>query len=220
MVKKPVKRRAPAQKRSEFTVNAILQAAGDLLVEAGYAKMTTNAVAERAGVSIGTLYQYFSNKDALVAALRQDHEDRVQKALRSAATDNSFERCDQMMVQMIRANVHVHLINPRLHRVLLIDTPTAVDASKHAVCRFNADANEVFQITERRCQAFLPELDVETQVRPMLVGIWRMAETLTHTLVVDCPTPMEAPELEKVIMTSCSAYAETIVPQKYQDGLI
>ena len=69
--------REPQQKRAFETVQAILQAAGQLLVEQGFAKTTTNAIAARAGVSIGSLYQYFRNKDEVYVALRHQHFERI-----------------------------------------------------------------------------------------------------------------------------------------------
>jgi AcrR family transcriptional regulator len=63
------KRRTPRQTRSAETVASIVEAAAQILEKGGLAAFTTNAVAERAGVSIGTLYQYFADKNALVMAL-------------------------------------------------------------------------------------------------------------------------------------------------------
>lgn len=62
-------RRIPRQSRAAETVTAILEGAAQILETGGLAAFTTNAVAERAGVSIGTLYQYFTNKDAVLLAL-------------------------------------------------------------------------------------------------------------------------------------------------------
>lgn len=62
-------RKQPRQARAQATVDAIVEATGQVLVSTGYGGLTTNHVAERAGVSIGTLYQYFRNKDALIGAL-------------------------------------------------------------------------------------------------------------------------------------------------------
>lgn len=59
-------RRRPAQSRSQFTVAAILQATLALIAEGGEEALTTNRIAERAGVSIGTLYQYFPTREAIV----------------------------------------------------------------------------------------------------------------------------------------------------------
>jgi AcrR family transcriptional regulator len=72
-------RRDPAQERSRKTVDAIVEAAGRLLVEHGRLGVTTNAVAERAGVSIGSLYQYFPNKEAIFAALQERHRAELQR---------------------------------------------------------------------------------------------------------------------------------------------
>lgn len=70
------KRKAPRQSRSQVTVDALLQATAQLLEEAGYARLTTNHVARRAGVSIGSLYQYFPSKEALCHALAERHFER------------------------------------------------------------------------------------------------------------------------------------------------
>lgn len=64
-------RKRPRQARAQATVEAILEATAQLLSEVGYAKTTTNRIAERAGVSIGSLYEYFPNKDALLVALME-----------------------------------------------------------------------------------------------------------------------------------------------------
>jgi AcrR family transcriptional regulator len=66
-----IKRRKPSQARAEETVSAILEAAAQILEKGGLPAFTTNAVAERAGVSIGTLYQYFANKQALLRAIAE-----------------------------------------------------------------------------------------------------------------------------------------------------
>lgn len=64
-------RRTPRQSRSEATVEAILEATFQLLEQGGVEALTTNHIAERAGVSVGTLYQYFEGKQAILAALAQ-----------------------------------------------------------------------------------------------------------------------------------------------------
>src|SRR5258708_9263850 len=64
-----IKRRIPRQARAGETVSLILEATAQILEAGGLTAFTTNAVAERAGVSIGTLYQYFADKNAILLAL-------------------------------------------------------------------------------------------------------------------------------------------------------
>src|SRR3569833_2023390 len=69
-------RKQPRQVRAELTRQRILTAAAHVFAEHGYAAGTTNRIAERARISIGSLYQYFPNKDAILAALLARHLDR------------------------------------------------------------------------------------------------------------------------------------------------
>src|ERR1700727_158166 len=66
-------RKAAKQARAQATVDAIVEAAAQVFESLGYAAATTNRIAERAGVSIGSLYQYFPNKDAILVALARRH---------------------------------------------------------------------------------------------------------------------------------------------------
>jgi AcrR family transcriptional regulator len=94
-------RKQPLQDRARITVEAIVEAAAQLISAHGLEGFNTNSVAERAGVSIGSLYQYFSNKDAIMAALiRRTQEERA-IALGSAlaGTHNSLP-------DLVRAVVH------------------------------------------------------------------------------------------------------------------
>ena len=68
-------RRRPRQARAQATVDAIIQATARVLIEDGYDRASTNRIAQAAGVSIGSLYQYFPSKEALVAALVEEHFD-------------------------------------------------------------------------------------------------------------------------------------------------
>src|SRR5262245_6181185 len=83
-----IRRRVARQRRATDTVAAILEAATQVLDAGGLAAFTTNAVAERAGVSIGTLYQYFANKDAVLVALaRQEMQSGLARIARALQGD-------------------------------------------------------------------------------------------------------------------------------------
>ena len=118
-------RKRPRQARSKMTVDAILQATRELLIKFGYAKLSTNKVAERAGVSIGSLYQYFPNKDAIVLELVEQVGNRRVEAL--------FVELERLQIadlgiregcrQLLRVTMAVHAVDPQLNRVLAEEVP-------------------------------------------------------------------------------------------------
>jgi AcrR family transcriptional regulator len=71
-------RKTPVQARATVTVEAICEATVQVLLTHGADRLTTTRVADRAGVSVGTLYQYYPNKQALLFAVMEDHMDRVE----------------------------------------------------------------------------------------------------------------------------------------------
>jgi AcrR family transcriptional regulator len=87
----PSARRRPRQQRSRAIVDSILEAGRRLLAESGESALTTNRIAERAGVSVGSLYRYFPNKEAVVAAICDDHTGQDVEEVR-AAMDTPEER--------------------------------------------------------------------------------------------------------------------------------
>jgi AcrR family transcriptional regulator len=77
-------RKTPSQARSAFTVEMIFDATIQVLLDVGIGRLTTTRVADRAGVSVGTLYQYFPNKDSLLAAVLQRHLSAVAASVDAA----------------------------------------------------------------------------------------------------------------------------------------
>src|ERR1700693_2443208 len=77
-------RKLASQERSRATVDALLEATTRILIKEGYDKASTNRIAEVAGVSIGSLYQYFPSKEALVAAVVARHMQQVSQVTRNA----------------------------------------------------------------------------------------------------------------------------------------
>lgn len=117
-------RKLPQQARSEATVEAILQAAAQVFERHGYAAGTTNRIAERAGVSIGSLYQYFPSKDAILLALARRHIAEGTTLLRPQL-DRLWAGCplDDVLGEVVEAMVALHASAPQLHRVLFEETP-------------------------------------------------------------------------------------------------
>ncbi|HLL22785.1 MAG TPA: TetR/AcrR family transcriptional regulator [Kofleriaceae bacterium] len=120
---KTTPRKRPRQERSKVTVDTILAATARVLVKKGFDGLTTNAVAEAAGVSIGSLYQYFPSKEALVAALIEQHIDEMNAAILHELTRVAQLPMAQAVRAVIELTIRAHSIEPELHRVLTEQVP-------------------------------------------------------------------------------------------------
>jgi AcrR family transcriptional regulator len=144
-------RKEPRQARSRATTDAVLDAAAHILGERGWAGLTTNAVAEVAGVSIGSLYQYFPNKLALIEAVRRRHFDDVLAVLRAAADEKTSRQ--RRIAALVDGMITIHSRHPAAHRVLLEESPRGADSRETydvfaAACRKGYEA--LFRINSRR----------------------------------------------------------------------
>ena len=98
-------RKTPQQARSTASVEAILEATVQVLLQEGKLKLTTTRVAQRAGVSVGTLYQYFPNKASLLQALLKEHLDQVADAVEKACVLAEGKSLSEMADAIISAFV-------------------------------------------------------------------------------------------------------------------
>src|SRR5580698_4290849 len=120
-------RKQPQQARSEATIEAVLQAAAHILGQRGWRGLTTNAVADAAGVSVGSLYQYFPNKLALVEAVRQRHFGRVLDVMRVAESEGAG--AEAVLGKLVDGLIAAHGDEPELHRILLEEVPRAAGSA-------------------------------------------------------------------------------------------
>ncbi len=183
-------RRRPVQRRSTATVEAIVEAAAQVFERHGYAAGTTNRIADRAGVSIGTLYQYFPNKDAILVALIERHLDEGIAMLTPVFTD-LLEHPPPVragLERLLDALLALHRHQPRLHRVLFEEAPRPAPLRRR-LDRATDDA--VAALT--RYLAARPEVTADD---PHLAAtlVAQVMEATTHGLVIHprAETPPEA----------------------------
>lgn len=116
-------RKQPKQLRGEVTRQRILTAAAQVFAEYGYAAGTTNRIAERAHVSIGSLYQYYPNKDAILVELVAQHLDAGETALRGLQERGLPDTIGGAMRALVRIVIENHLDDPQLLRVMIEKAP-------------------------------------------------------------------------------------------------
>jgi AcrR family transcriptional regulator len=114
-----VKRRIPRQARASETVVLVLEAAAQILEQGGLAAFTTNAVAQRAGVSIGTLYQYFADKNAVLLALAQQEMKRALGDVAQALQGGGDGTMEGRVRAMVRAMVHAFRGRARARKAVM-----------------------------------------------------------------------------------------------------
>jgi AcrR family transcriptional regulator len=134
-------RKLPVQQRSKVTVNDILLAAAQVFETHGYAAGTTNRIAERAGVSIGTLYQYFPSKEAIAVALLEQHIADTDRRLHEWVGHMVVEQhgLQEALHDYVTGMLETHYGQPRLQHILLEETPlpdrvhqAVLEAERHA----------------------------------------------------------------------------------------
>lgn len=174
-------RRRPQQLRSQRTVDAVLAAVARVLKREGVAGVTTNRIAEVAGVSIGSVYQYFPDKHAIFRALRDRHVEQMVRMVESKLVAHAGSDLEQLMRGLIDAMIEAHALDPALYDLLLSQAPRRADADFERRLRgalrlaITAHAHEF----ERP-----PELD------RVLFVLRQLVEALAHGVVLERPASL------------------------------
>ncbi len=169
------------QKRSRLTVDAILEATARILTKEGYDRASTNRLAAAAGVSIGSLYQYFPSKEAVVAAVIDRHTQELSQVVLNALLKVSGRPLEVGIRELVAAAIDAHRVDPDLHRVLAEQVPRigrlenvdAVERSGSALIRGYLEAH--------RSEIGLVDLDLAAFLVSTTV------EALTHSAVLHRP---------------------------------
>jgi AcrR family transcriptional regulator len=187
MARKPsLKPRKPAsQTRSRLTVDSLVEATARILVKEGYERASTNRIAQAAGVSVGSLYQYFPGKEALVAAVVDRHMREVMDLMRESLAKVAMQPMDAAVRELVAAMLDAHRIDPKLHRVLAEQVPRmggtgnveAIDREVHALVRGYLEA--------RKDELRVPDPDIAAFICVSTV------EALTHAAVIRNPAFLE-----------------------------
>lgn len=128
--KKPPRKR-PQQARAQSTVHAILEATVQVLEREGPDAATTTRIAEVAGVSVGTVYQYFSHRDAIYDALQEREFERAIALMQSVLSDNNLAKSPRETVSAcVQGMLKLTAGSPGMHRVLAMETLRATKADR------------------------------------------------------------------------------------------
>jgi AcrR family transcriptional regulator len=194
-------RKSPRQDRAKMTVDAIIEATTQLLLDEGYDRFTTARAAERAGVSIGSLYQYFPNKAALAAAVIDrccaDYMAALERAL-VGRPRITLEECIRAIVDVILVS---HQLAPDLHRIVIDLAPRIGVAEKtEQVSRKMAEGIE--SVLRVHSGEIAPEVDLAvaaTIIETLLVA-------LAHRAALTDPAPERADAIASEVTAMVTRY--------------
>jgi AcrR family transcriptional regulator len=194
-------RKLPVQARSAASVDAILEATIQVLLSVGKERLTTTRVALRAGVSVGTLYQYFPNKSALLQAVLKRHLDSVIEAVERVCLQQRGNPLRQMTTAVVLAYLEAKLKRAKTS-VALYAVSADVDGAK-IVERTGARSNKAIAAmlaTAREPLSKDPQL-VASMIQIAMVGVSR------RLLELGAPEKQLAPVRDELIFFVC-AYVE------------
>ena len=186
-------RKSAIQERSRATVDALVEATARILVREGFDKASTNHIAEKAGVSVGSLYQYFPSKEALVAAVIERHQRELMQTARAELAEIFAEPMDEAVRKIVAVAVKAHRLDPKLHRVLAEQIPRVGALEKAET--FNRENYALFKtyLESRRNEIGVEDLDLAAFICVTAI------EALTHNAVLHYSKMLSDESMEALI---------------------
>jgi AcrR family transcriptional regulator len=167
-------RKSPSQDRARATVTAILDATARILAEDGFTAVNTNRVAEVAGVSVGSLYQYFPNKAALVGAVAVRHTETMAAIVAAGVHAAADDDPPGLVKTLIRATMAAHAEHPKLRRAIIEELPRIGRPARIAELKQDIHRSVVALLTARRSRIKVKDIPMAAFV------IVNTVEHLTH----------------------------------------
>jgi AcrR family transcriptional regulator len=193
-------RKGPRQRRSQATVDAILEAAARLFASGGLARVTTNQIAELAGVSVGSLYQYFPSKEAILGELIDRHAEQTMARLSGVLAAFAEGPIPDALREIVAILLEADTIDRNLHRVFLDELPTAGRTAQRQeeIRRVTVVVRELLAL--RRAELRVGDLDLAAFV------VVQALEAVTNAAVLEYPDRLRDPALIDEIAALAGRY--------------
>jgi AcrR family transcriptional regulator len=197
-------RKIPVQARAAVTVEAIFEATIQVLLSHGTERLTTTRVAQRAGVSVGTLYQYFPNKRSLLFAVLEDHLDKVAAAVELACERARGKRLSEMVQHVVEKFVDAKMqrtdISTALYRV-------SAEVGGPALVKRTAERS-------RRALEAMLKTAPDAASQPERFAIQMMFSAMagaTRSVLEAGATPMMVQKLRDHLVLLCKSYMRAVL---------
>jgi AcrR family transcriptional regulator len=202
LAKKASRRRLPQQRRAHHTVEAVLDAVVQILKRDGFAAVTTNRVAEIAGVSIGSLYQYFPDKRAIFIALHERHVEAIDRLVEAKLLEHAASPLDTLLRAMVEAMVEAHERDPELYELLHTEVPHRAEGTRDFAVRLHV----AFRLA---IAARANELGTARDLDTIVFVVTHMVEALSHGAVLRRPPGLSLTAAKEEAVRAILAYLLT-----------
>lgn len=185
-------RKQPLQARSRATVDAIMQASTYILNESGWGGLNTNAIAARAGVNIASLYQFFPNKQAVIAELQRRHAASMHEDVRNAmllmSQQSTLRAALEIVVDMV---VKEHRKAPDVHKAIAEELPLSQ-------CDPDNGNNEMLKNMINALQSFMKNVP-DPELATYMVGI--SIQAIVHQVTNEQPALLDKADFVTELVT-------------------
>ena len=195
-------RRQPKQRRSQQTVDAVLEAVIRLLKKYDFQAITTNRIAEIAGVSIGSVYQYFPNKRAIFMSLHDRHVREIDRVIGDTLLHQASSSLEEFIRAIVDAMIEAHLVHPELHHLLLNEVPHRPGKQ----LGFDVRLHNAFRLAfASRQQAVKKGRDLDK----ITFIVTNMVDGLCHAAVLERPAVLSLTEAKEEVVRAVMAYLQS-----------
>jgi AcrR family transcriptional regulator len=194
-------RRRPQQRRARETVESVLDAVIRILKRKGPGAMTTNRIAEVAGVSIGSVYQYFPDKRAIFTALHERHIHQIDRLIQSVIVKHAQSSLEDLMRAVIEAMIDAHAADPELSELLQTEIAHRADGTRAFAIRLHGAF--VLALSSRR-----PELKKGRDLDSVVFVVTHMVEALSHGAILSRPATLSFSAAKEEAVRAVLAYLD------------
>jgi AcrR family transcriptional regulator len=196
---KSTARRQPKQRRARQTVEAVLDAVVRILKRQGTGAMTTNRIAEVAGVSIGSVYQYFPDKRAIFVALHERHVQEIDRMVHAVLVEHAGSSLEDFVRAMIDGMVRAHEDDPELYEWLMTAVPHRANGRREFTVRLHGAFRLAISARAR-------EIKNGRQLDKVVFVVTHMVDSLSHGAVLRRPAGVSLKEAREEAVRAVMAY--------------
>jgi AcrR family transcriptional regulator len=199
--KKAIARRRPKQRRAQETVEAVLDAVVRILKREGVAAVSTNRIAAVAGVSIGSVYQYFPDKRAIFLALHERHAEQIGRLVESTLVEHADASLAEIVGALVEAITDAHVPDPELYELLSTEVPHRAHGNRGLARRLNGALR--LALASR-----LPKIRNSTALEKVLFIVSNMIDGLAHAAVLSRPAGLSLASAKEESVRAIMAYLD------------